>query len=66
MQSSILQDMVKRMVKNRKDLLKAIHYVVLLMSSEDNDMLDDAEENEIDDIENDYIENEMKKEDTNE
>jgi len=33
------------------------------MSSEDNDMLDDAEENEIDDIENDYIENEMNKED---
>ena len=52
--------------KNRKDLLKAIHYVVLLMSSEDNDMLDNAEENEIDEIENDYIENEMKKEDTNE
>ena len=56
----------KKNGKNRKDLLKAIHYVVLLMSSEDNDMLDDAEENEIDDIENDYIENEMKKEDTNE
>ena len=56
----------KKSGKNRKDLLKAIHYVVLLMSSEDNDMLDDAEENEIDDIENDYIENEMKKEDTNE
>ena len=65
----------KKNGKNRKDLLKAIHYVVLLMSSEDNekitskdikDMLDGAEENEIDDIENDYIENEMKKEDTNE
>jgi hypothetical protein len=52
----------KKNGKNRKDLLKAIHYVVLLMSSEDNDMLDDAEENEIDDIENDYIENEIKDE----
>ena len=34
--------------KNRKDLLKAIHYVVLLMSSEDEDYVDelvkDAEE----------------------
>ena len=27
--------------KNRKDLLKAIHYVVLLMSSEDNDYIKD-------------------------
>ena len=35
----------KKNGKNRKDLLKAIHYVVLLMSSEDNDpiqqMVDD-------------------------
>ena len=27
--------------KNRKDLLKAIHYVVLLMSSEDEDYVDE-------------------------
>jgi hypothetical protein len=30
----------KKNGKNRKDLLKAIHYVVLLMSSEDNNMED--------------------------
>ena len=65
----------KKNGKNRKDLLKAIHYVILLMSSEDEELIkqqtdpahnqwgitgepDGAEENEIDDIENDYIENE--------
>ena len=65
----------KKNGKNRKDLLKAVHYVVLLMSSEDEELIkqqtdpahnqwgiagepDGAEENEIDDIENDYIENE--------
>ena len=31
--------------KNRKDLLKAIHYVVLLMSSEDQDYIKEMEEN---------------------
>ena len=29
--------------KNRKDLLKAIHYIVLLMSSEDKDYINDME-----------------------
>ena len=29
--------LVRKMVVNRKDLLKAIHYVILLMSSEDKD-----------------------------
>ena len=65
----------KKNGKNRKDLLKAVHYVILLMSSEDEELIkqqtdpahnqwgiagepDGAEENEIDDIENDYIENE--------
>ena len=32
----------KKNGKNRKDLLKAIHYVVLLMSSEDNEMKDEG------------------------
>ena len=31
----------KKAGKNRKDLLKAIHYVILLMSSEDNDYIKD-------------------------
>ena len=65
----------KKNGKNRKDLLKAIHYVILLMSSEAEELIkqqtdpahnqwgiagepDGAEENEIDDIENDYLENE--------
>ena len=30
--------------KNRKDLLKAIHYIVLLMSSEDQDYVDQLEQ----------------------
>ena len=33
----------KKYGKNRKDLLKAIHYVVLLMSSEDKDYINDME-----------------------
>ena len=38
MQSNIYVDMVKKNGKNRKDLLKAIHYIVLLMSSEDGNL----------------------------
>ena len=33
--------------KNRKDLLKAIHYIVLLMSSEDNEKITSEDINEI-------------------
>ncbi len=43
--------------KNRKDLLKAIHYVVLLMSSEDQEYADQMEEDAMKWIDN--------KEDTN-
>jgi len=32
---------------NRKDLLKAIHYIVLLMSSEDNDYMNEIEQDAI-------------------
>ena len=32
MQSNIFVDMVKRMEHNRKDLLKAVHYVILLLN----------------------------------
>ena len=34
----------KKQGKNRKDLLKAIHYIVLLMSSEDQEYVDQLEE----------------------
>ena len=43
---------------NRKDLLKAIHYIVLLLSGEDEDYVKQ--------MENDAEKNEIKKEDTNE
>ena len=50
----------KKNGKNRKDLLKAIHYVVLLMSSEDNDPIQQM----VDD--NTIGIGELDKEDTNE
>ena len=34
----------KKNGKNRKDLLKAIHYIVLLMSGEDQEYVDQIEE----------------------
>ena len=47
----------KKAGKNRKDLLKAIHYIVLLMSSEDQEYADQMEEDAMKWIDN--------KEDTN-
>ena len=37
----------KKNGKNRKDLLKAIHYIVLLMSSEDEEYINQMEEDAI-------------------
>ena len=37
----------KKQGKNRKDLLKAIHYIVLLMSSEDEEYMNQMEEDAI-------------------
>ena len=38
MQLNILQGMVKKVAKTEKTYSKAIHYIILLMSSEDNTM----------------------------
>ena len=50
---------------NRKDLLKAIHYIVLLMSGEDQEYVDQLEEDAKEDNAIKWIENKDEKEDTN-